>query len=237
MCTVSYIPLKNGFILTSNRDEKPLRKALSPDHHYLHGKNIYFPEDALSGGTWIATDFEKITCCLLNGAFEKHTPCPPYRKSRGQILLEVFSYSSLDAFIEQVNLSHIEPFTLLLFEIEKKSYELRWDGQLKHVKQMNTNIPHLWQSATLYEQNIQEMRHKWFEQWIIQHKAFENKKIWDFHYTQHTGHKEIDLIMYRTGGIKTVSVSQIIFSETEKKFKYYDLLQQSVHQLTPTQYA
>ena len=29
MCTVTYLPLKNGdFILTSNRDETPLRKTI-----------------------------------------------------------------------------------------------------------------------------------------------------------------------------------------------------------------
>ena len=32
MCTVSYIPNNNGFILTSNRDENPLRETESPQN-------------------------------------------------------------------------------------------------------------------------------------------------------------------------------------------------------------
>ncbi|NDC40852.1 MAG: hypothetical protein EBZ77_04755, partial [Chitinophagia bacterium] len=55
MCTVTYLPLDNGHILTSNRDEQLLRQAAAPPE-LIEGKTggILFPRDGKAGGTWIA---------------------------------------------------------------------------------------------------------------------------------------------------------------------------------------
>lgn len=76
MCSVSYIPLANGYLLTSSRDECHLRETLPP-RSYLHaGKKIVYPMDARSGGTWIAGCNDETVACILNGAFEKHEKNP-----------------------------------------------------------------------------------------------------------------------------------------------------------------
>ncbi|MBK6665833.1 MAG: NRDE family protein [Saprospiraceae bacterium] len=71
MCTVSYMPTKSGFILTSSRDESKVRKALPPATYHLHGQDLVFPKDILAGGTWIAASERGQVACLLNGAFDK----------------------------------------------------------------------------------------------------------------------------------------------------------------------
>jgi uncharacterized protein with NRDE domain len=50
MCTVTYFPLKDKIILTSNRDEKPNRSAQE-----IHSENgIFYPKDPAKNGTWFA---------------------------------------------------------------------------------------------------------------------------------------------------------------------------------------
>ena len=54
MCTVTYLPLENdGFILTSNRDESPMRKTIPPKKYLENGVELAYPKDQLAGGTWI----------------------------------------------------------------------------------------------------------------------------------------------------------------------------------------
>src|SRR4051812_5816730 len=100
MCTVTYLPKsKDSFILTSSRDEKPLRKIARPPSIHKRGKQlILFPKDPQGGGTWIAVSESGQTICLLNGAFDKHIPEPPYRKSRGIVALDALQFNTLDSF-------------------------------------------------------------------------------------------------------------------------------------------
>ena len=94
MCTVTYIPTKNGFCFTSNRDEKASRETIQPTIYINNRKELIFPKDKVAVGTWIATNGSNKITCLLNGAFEGHEKKGPYRKSRGLILIAV-SYTHL----------------------------------------------------------------------------------------------------------------------------------------------
>ena len=88
MCTVSYVPAKAGFILTSNRDEHISRGiARYHDLYQMDDTILAYPVDAKAGGTWFICNGQGDTGVLLNGAFEKHLPDPPYRKSRGAVLI------------------------------------------------------------------------------------------------------------------------------------------------------
>ena len=52
MCTVTYLPQENdGFILTSNRDESPMRKTIPPKKYVENGVELIYPKDQLAGGT------------------------------------------------------------------------------------------------------------------------------------------------------------------------------------------
>ncbi len=119
MCTVTFLPLgNNDFILTSNRDESPLRDTLAPQKYQGVFSALYYPKDAVAGGTWIATSENKRMVCLLNGAFLKHKHQPPYRKSRGKISLEVLEFDDLEKDMEAYDLTKVEPFTLTIVDWE-----------------------------------------------------------------------------------------------------------------------
>src|SRR3954453_15845460 len=90
MCTVTFIPLKDRVILTSNRDEKYSRRQALPPQQFTHnGGTIIYPKDADAGGTWIALNEDGNAAVLLNGAFVKHVAMPPYKQSRWQVLLDL----------------------------------------------------------------------------------------------------------------------------------------------------
>ena len=68
MCTVTYLPLENNqFILTSNRDESPMRRTIPPTKYDTQGVALVYPKDELAGGTWIGIREKNRLVCLLNG--------------------------------------------------------------------------------------------------------------------------------------------------------------------------
>lgn len=220
MCTVTYVPLQRGFIITSNRDEHFARQT-HPPQKFNHG--LIYPKDALAGGTWIAAHENGRVACLLNGAYVKHKHQPPYKKSRGIILLESFSYHDAEEFIQTINLDGVEPFTLILADVNKL-LELRWDETQKHITTKSKTQPHLWASATLYQGEAQTIRQQWFAQWLEKFKGNENRNILQFHRGRHGNDIENDILMQRPNGVKTVSVSQVIIQKKSSKFTYVDLM-------------
>jgi uncharacterized protein with NRDE domain len=94
MCTVSFVRCGDKTILTSNRDEEVLRPAIPPKNYRVNGKNLVFPKDPRAGGTWFAVAENANVLVLLNGAAQKHHWEPPYRKSRGLVVLDLISNES-----------------------------------------------------------------------------------------------------------------------------------------------
>ncbi|MFM8371345.1 MAG: NRDE family protein, partial [Bacteroidota bacterium] len=99
MCTVTYIPNRSGFTLTHNRDEAPSRSSvsISQNDEGPDGQIVY-PRDSKAGGTWFAVSESGKTVCLLNGAFVRHHHNPPYKRSRGLMVLDFFNYDDPDRF-------------------------------------------------------------------------------------------------------------------------------------------
>jgi uncharacterized protein with NRDE domain len=225
MCTVSFLPLENNdFILTSNRDETPLRKTIAPDFYTENNAALLYPKDAFAGGTWIGTSNQKRVICLLNGAFEKHQQKEFYRKSRGIIVTELLAVEDAVSEIQQTNFIDIEPFTLVLidFKNELKIFELVWDGQNKHFQQLE-HTPKIWSSATLYNEDMKLERQAWFADWLQENKVFSKNKILSFHKDSSKGTKETAVKMKRTF-VETVSITSIIKNKSILLMNYFDLL-------------
>ena len=226
MCTVTFLPKgPQTYILTSNRDETPKRAADHPAKYELHGHQLYFPKDPLAGGTWIVTDKQKFTLCLLNGAFEAHKRTPPYRLSRGQMVLEFFKYAHVNSFLSDYDFDGIEPFTLVLVESAKTTEltELVWDGSAAHTQSLNPTEAHIWSSATLYPKAIADQRAGWFDDWLQSHTQSEQRQIMDFHRYGGRGDLWNNFVMKRGDNLQTVSITSI---EKEDDFLmvYEDLM-------------
>lgn len=211
MCTVTFLPLESGFILTSNRDESPDRQAFSPEHKNIGNTTVYFPKDPLAGGTWFATDSKRFTLCLLNGGFEKHKHQPPYRLSRGQMVLQFFEYYSLENFKSQFDFEGIEPFTLVVIDAKNQVAieELVWDEKRLHSRKLPSDQPSIWSSSTLYPEPVRAERKSWFEKWLAEHKDFHQDEIVSFHKTGGKGDAWNDFVMNREGKVQTISVTSV----------------------------
>lgn len=226
MCFVTYLPYQQGFILTSNRDENVGRPKASPPKKYLiDAVPVFYPQDGLAGGTWIAAS-PKATVCLLNGAFVKHQPTPPYRMSRGKAVLDFFQYAHLSEFAAAYDFGGIEPFTLVVIEEENelRLSELRWDGLQVHLSTPDTARAHAWSSVTLYNDDIIQQREQWWQQWLMHHPMFEGGDVLDFHSLGGNGDSANDLVMNRNNELQTVSITQILKTPHQFLMNYQDRL-------------
>jgi hypothetical protein len=224
MCTVTYISPSNGhFILTSNRDEQANRSAKQLVTQEQYGHQLMFPQDSAAGGTWIAASNSQRVVCLLNGAFEAHRPEPPYRLSRGIMVLESFGYHKPLDFFQQYDFFGIEPFTLIMADV-MELWELRWDGSHLFFKELNPREPHIWSSSTLYPEPIRQKRLEWFSGWWKQGRRYELEEVLAFHRTAGTGDHRNDVVMNREGVVQTVSISSIEKMPKEVYLRHFDLI-------------
>ncbi len=222
MCTVTFIPVKGKIYLTSNRDEKKTRlDAISPAVYESESGKMLFPKDAEAGGTWIAAHENGNAIVFLNGGFKAHEPQPPYRKSRGLILLDLIEGATpYNSFIA-IKLNRIEPFTAIIWD-EHHLFECRWDGEQKHTKQLDAHRPHIWSSVTLYDVDVSSRRNLWFENWIKKNDHPSMKEIMHFHQFTGDGDTHNDLRMNRHGKLFTVSVTSLLINSKEAIMEYLD---------------
>lgn len=223
MCTVTFIPSKHTVFLTSNRDEKQWRSLASmPSVHKGGSGRILFPRDGDAGGTWIAAHENGNAIVFLNGGFFAHTPQPPYRRSRGLILVDLIDcaepFNSFLAF----DLGNIEPFTAVIWD-DRRLFECRWDGTKKHVLSLDASKPHMWSSVTLYSPAIIQKRNQWFDQWIEGRNVPSQQSILDFHLFTGDGDCHNDLKMNR-GQVFTVSVTSMAISADRVQMQYLDII-------------
>ena len=228
MCTVSYIPTEDGFVLTSNRDESTGRPRSLPPQKFEHtSQSLFYPKDTLAGGTWIVTSEKVYTLCLLNGAFVKHKHEPPYKKSRGILVLEFFNYPDLNTFITEYDFTGIEPFTLLVVYFSndvKELTELRWDGKTLHINEKHALEPHIWSSSTLYEPAIAGQRENMFADFLSKNPAPEQDEIIGFHSQKDENDPINSIVMNRNGMMRTVSTTSIHRTQDFIKIVYNDIL-------------
>ncbi len=223
MCTVSFVRTNDSVIITSNRDEHIGREnAAAPDFHNLPNKKIIFPKDARAGGTWFAVADNATVAVLLNGAFEKHIAKPPYRKSRGLILLEIIESDQPLLFFNNLNLDNIEPFTIVLYQ-PALLYELRWDGITKYEKQLDISGNYIWSSSTLYSDEIINHRENLFQQFLHSPDGITVAGIRNFH-SNNNGDAENGFIIDRQTGMKTFSITQVVVNYEAVNFLHSDLL-------------
>ena len=226
MCTVTFFKANSGeFVLTSNRDELVKRKTVQPAIYEQEGKHILYPKDKEAGGTWIAVSSKGVVCCLLNGGFDRHERKLPYRKSRGVVLLDVFNHSSVESFLATYNLEDIEPFTLIILDVQHNTLvQLVWTGVTKHIKDLNISKQYIWSSTSLYSKEQRELKSNTFNSWLFTSKEYTKDNIYSLHAKDETKN---GFIMQGHKQLETVSITQITANSQRIEMSYLDLLTQS----------
>jgi hypothetical protein len=229
MCTVTYIPTETGFLLTSNRDEKISRPSLPPMKYRIYDQTVFFPKEKISQGTWIATSENLFTLCLLNGAFHGHISQPPYRKSRGLVLLDFFAYNNPISYAREYDFHEIEPFTLIIISCkgDRTLHVLRWDGHEVHLENQNVNKPHIWSSSTLYTEEVRIERQDWFQQFLKESPYTTLDDALFFHHFGGNGNAGDSIVMQREK-IQTISITSIEAATSSKRIIHEDLLEKKL---------
>jgi uncharacterized protein with NRDE domain len=226
MCTATFYPMHNGrFIFTSNRDEKLTRQPSTRlQRIQRNGIRAICPIDADAGGTWlIATDKGEIWC-LLNGAFEKHTYNPPYKRSRGLLLLDAAFSNLEDDWKSTEHLDGMEPFTMLKIQVGSNynPQVFRWNGHSLIEQTTQPLRPEIWSSATLYSSDSVIQRQEKWEAFTQQNSQLSAAAIRDFH--QDKADTCSASLMLKNQSHQTVSVSQLDVSADGINWQYTELL-------------
>lgn len=209
MCTVVYIPGDNNCFFASLRDESPQRPhATVPDIYVVGNSSFLSPLDPMAGGTWIGVNEVGNVILLLNGGFENHQKKKSYRKSRGLIVSELLISEIPVVDWNLMDLEDIEPFTLIT-RADGNLFQLVWDGTDKHRIRLESNLPHIWSSATLYNAGVRTYREELFQNWVAMNPPVSKLSVLNF-FKSYTD-IENGFIMNRNDEIKTLSYSFIEF--------------------------
>lgn len=231
MCTVSFVPSGKKYIITSNRDEhisRPL--AHEPKEDTIGSVKVLFPKDPKAGGTWFALNENGAAAVLLNGAFVKHSPNGDYARSRGLVLLDIIGAKEPLALLSEMDLYHIEPFTLVLFQ--SNLLEFRWDGAQKYFRPLDKTKSHIWSSVTLYDDTVIAHRASLFHKFMGGDHPIDASDIVDFHTNNHEDF-ENGFVINRETGLKTFSVTQATLGgEDIPLLRHIDLLKEKAFEVS-----
>lgn len=222
MCTLTYVPTHSGFIVTSNRDESLKRgSAIPPTVHRANAQDVLMPQDPDKGGTWIAMTEAGRVAVLLNGAHERHKWEPPYRSSRGIVLLDSLRFNDLEAFSDQYDFEGIEPFTIITLQPGSIS-DFRWDYKQSHITHVDSTTPHVWSSAQLYLPELHlELVNRW-DNFIASPQNLTPEALLQFNQSETYESRMQRAGIERFKGLSTVSVSSIEVGADEARFNYFN---------------
>ncbi len=230
MCILSIVKSEKGIIITSNRDEQRSRKnSLAPELIELGERKAIIARDAQAQGTWFLTDTLGRTAILLNGAFESHIPNPPYRESRGIILINLFQEEKFKSAFLFYNLENIEPFQVIYIDPDQ-AFQCVWDGSQKHLFEIDLSTPNVFFSPTLYAREIQEEKRKHFFKTFSNRESFIARTIFEFHIEQNE-HSEFDFFMNREHQT-TKSVTQVELNSAQSKYLHWQAWDNERHEHT-----
>ena len=129
MCTLTFIPRADGYILAMNRDEQIARgPATPPAVVQLGSARAILPTD-VEGGTWIGVNEHGLAFALLNWNREGQPVIKT--RSRGVIIPALLALSHIGeapVAMQRADLDGIHPFRLIgVSPREKTLVEWQWD--------------------------------------------------------------------------------------------------------------
>lgn len=133
MCTLSFLPVKDGYIAAMNRDELRTRPAGLPPAIYSSGElSLVYPHES-GGGTWIGANSRGTLLALLNWYSMETGKLGEKNRSRGEVIpiaLQELDPLHVEGAVRRLGLTGIYPFRLFgFFPAEKQIQEWHWDTQ------------------------------------------------------------------------------------------------------------
>ena len=221
MCTVTFIPRRNGYYLGMNRDEKSSRPAgLFPSIRTIHGHRVLYPSEP-TGGTWVSLTDRGISFALVNW-YSVPASADGDVVSRGIVIPSISdadSPASADRSLSELPLGRMNPFRLVgVFPDCRKIMEWRWD--LKHVTRKRHRWCALqWISSGFDEPRAQTVRNKTFREALTQKSAGTLGWLRRLHRSHSPQPSPFSICMHREDAA-TVSYTEVCFGRGQTEMRY-----------------
>ena len=155
MCTLSFLPTKDGFHLLMNRDEQRSRDVASPPRLHTCGRLTALYPSEPSGGTWIGVNERGLTFALINWYSMPQLESKP-AFSRGEIIPRLLTSETIgtaEGLLRDLPLSSLNPFRILMvFGKEQRLIEYRSDTTTLH------GVIHPWERNHWFSSGYDEAR-------------------------------------------------------------------------------
>jgi hypothetical protein len=168
MCTVSIVPTVEGCRVVCNRDERRTRPAARPPRPQTTVSGATYPEDPVSGGTWIGVNDNGLILALLNKTSTPGVVRQPAR-SRGVIVPELLACASMEQAVKRMDLldSRIfEPFRLVVVQHSMVAV-ITSDSSPAATETIRLASPVMFTSSSLGDAVVDGPRRKLFEQIVV----------------------------------------------------------------------
>ena len=158
MCTVTIVPLRRGFRVACNRDERISRApALPPERHAAGRRSMVAAIDGERGGTWIGVNDAGIVAALLN-----RTPAArrPGTGTRGEIVPRLLAADSLHDLLDRVHEIDpygFDPFRLIALQ-RRRLMLVSSDGVSLTVDTSVLDAPRMFTSSSLGDDEAERRR-------------------------------------------------------------------------------
>jgi hypothetical protein len=216
MCTLTFMPRKNGYCLAMNRDEKLTRRqGLPPMLKVVNGRRVICPSEP-GGGTWIALNDSGVSLALINW-YSVATRVQIAPISRGEVVNAACSAENprqLKVLLSTLPLGLINPFRLIgVFPAFGQITEYRWDLKKLDLDKC-TWQPQQWISSGFDELKAQRERSRTFQQALEQKSAGSLSWLRRLHRSHAPGRGPFSTCMHRQDA-GTVSYTEALFSPSE----------------------
>lgn len=219
MCTLSFLPLADGFALAMNRDEQLNRvTARPPSRHAIGGGFAIYPAEP-GGGTWIGVRENGFAMALLN--WYAH-PVRPDCLSRGRLIPQLLNggdYQSATNQFVDVDLARTNPFRLVCVDTASEVIrEFRWDGTVFSFVDHPWKIAH-WYSSGFDEPGVIVARSAVARKAALQPDMGSIAWVRRLHASHEVERGPYSICMHRTDA-QTVSYTEIEFTADHPDLRY-----------------
>jgi len=223
MCSVTFIPRADGFLLGMNRDESRQRPAALAPRIFQYGARTALHPSEPSGGTWIGVNDSGLCCALLNWY---SIPSEPARvnTSRGFVVPALLAAGTMDeagATLTGLDLEGMAPFRLVVVLPDERAVrEYRWNQETLAELRLPWELQH-WFSSGFDERSAQQQR------FSTARRAAEESDAGALPWLRrlHTSHAPavgpFSICMHRPDAA-TVSYTEIASSSEAAEMRYHD---------------
>ncbi len=155
MCTLTFIPRENGYLIAMNRDEQHGRARSFPPA--IFGSAIY-PYEPGTKGTWLAINSSGLTLALLNK--NEDGPLPVKLRSRGELIPALISANTLADVhrrLVEVGFKGMWPFRLIAISPDEREI-CEWSRGTEFTKSHHDWEPRHWFSSGMSDIEANRIR-------------------------------------------------------------------------------